>query len=46
MDEHQIAADAGWIEIGNRAADIELGFLENAPVGTAQGKNQKSDQGN
>jgi hypothetical protein len=25
MEEHQIAAYPGWIEIGNRAADIDLG---------------------
>jgi hypothetical protein len=46
MDEHQIAADTGWIEIGNRAGDIELGVLDNAPIRPAQGEDKKRDQGN
>jgi hypothetical protein len=46
MDEHEIAADAVRVEIGERAAQINVGVLDNAPTGTAQDKDQKSDQGN
>jgi hypothetical protein len=43
VDEHQIVADARRIEIGERAANIDVGVLDNAPVGAAQEKDQKSN---
>jgi len=35
MEEHQIAADTGWIEIGNRAADINRRVVDKAPIGAS-----------